>query len=185
MNIQKIYNLMPGVDCSTCFVPYCNSLARRVLLKVNELEECPLLISGKGRSENLEPLKRGISEGVGRLERRSIVILGTKVAMNLPVQGDNRPLDVIDVPRAKELLEGFLGADSVKALPRLGVLRARLEDRLFLISRDGRILTAAGGPPGSSALSILAKVLWGSVNLRGPIIPEHGPDGARMRLGSM
>jgi hypothetical protein len=185
LNIQRIYNLMPGADCSACFVPYCNSLARRVLLKLNEFEECPLLTSGRGRSESLEPLRSAASEGVWRLERRSIAIVGTRVAASLPTQDNVRPFDVIDIPRAKELLEGFLGAGSVKALPRLGVLRTKLEDRLFFISRDGRVLTVAERPPGMSALGILSKVLWGSVNLKGPTIPEHGPDSARVRIGGV
>lgn len=177
--------MMPRADCSACFIPYCNSLARRVLLGVNELEECPLLMSGRGRSESLDPLRKATSEGVRHLDRRLVSLVGTKTVIKLPMQGGAKPFDVIDILRAREFMEGFLGGGQVRVLPELGVLRARIEGMIFTVTRDGRVLAGGGGAPGPSALNLLARLLWGSVSRRGPIIPEHWPDGARVRVGGV
>ncbi|MEM2929279.1 MAG: (Fe-S)-binding protein [Thermoproteota archaeon] len=160
---------MPGYDCGLCGNATCATFARRLLLGVNSFTDCPIL-QREGYSENKGRMEEMLKKGVVHSSPSIITVPGFKTRYAHPNYFEERleklPTRFLDYDTARYLISllwkpGKINGDGVEVIDTFfGNMR-------FLVTTGGRIAVNIGEhrTEDRELVSILYKVLWGSVDL--------------------
>ncbi len=161
--------MTPGYDCGLCGNATCATFARRLLLGVNSLTDCPIL-QREGYFENKGRMEEMLKKGVVHSSPSIITVPGFKTKYAHPNYFEERceklPTRFLDYDTARYLISllwktGKVNGDGVEVIDTFfGNLR-------FLVTTSGRIAVNIGEQrtEDRELVSILHKVLWGAVDL--------------------
>jgi len=161
--------LTPGYDCGLCGNATCSTFARRLLLGVNNIPDCPIL-QNEGYSDNRRRIEEMLKEGVVHSSASIVTIPGLKTKYAHPNyfedHAEKLPTRFLDYDSARYLL-GFMWKIEDDRGARVEVVDIVFGNLRFLITTGGRICVNIGEQriEEKELAQILYKVLWGAVDL--------------------
>ncbi|GEM_PF-1696936 len=161
--------LTPGYDCGLCGNATCSTFARRLLLGVNTVSDCPIL-HNEGYSDNKSRIGEMLKEGVVHSSTSILTVPGLKTKYAHPNYFEERveklPTRFLDYDTARYLL-GLLWKIEDDKGARTEVIDTVFGNLRFLITTGGRICVNLGEQrtEEKELVQILYKVLWGAVDL--------------------
>jgi hypothetical protein len=161
--------LTPGYDCGLCGNATCSTFARRLLLGVNSISDCPIL-QNEGYSDNRIRIGEMMKEGVVHSSSSIATIPGLKTKYAHPNyfedHAERLPTRFLDHDTARYLLGLMWKIEDDKGA-EVEVIDMVFGNLRFIITTGGRICVNIGEQRAEEKefVPILYKVLWGAVDL--------------------
>jgi len=161
--------LMPGYDCGLCGNATCATFARRLLLGVNSLTDCPIL-QREGYSENRGRIEEMLKKGVVHSSPSIITVPGFKTKYVHPNYFEEHceklSTRFLDYDASRHLISLLWKPERVNG-DGVEVIDTFFGNLRFLVTTSGRIAVNIGEKRTEERelVSILYKVLWGAVDL--------------------
>lgn len=158
----------PNYDCGLCGNATCSTFARRLLLNINKITDCPIL-QHEGYSENRNKIEEMMKSGIVHTSSAIITIPGLRTKYAHPNYFEDHieklPTRFLDYDTAFYLLS-LLWKLEAKG-DKVEVIDTVFGNLRFLITTSGRISLNIGEQrtEDKELTSILYKVLWGAANL--------------------
>jgi len=161
--------LTPGYDCGLCGNATCSTFARRLLLGVNSITDCPIL-QNEGYSDNKNRIGEMLREKVVHSSASVITVPGFKTKYAHPNYFEDHveklPTRFLDYDTARYLLGLLWKLEDDKGV-KTEVIDTVFGNLRFLVTTGGRICVNIGEQRTEERelVQILYKVLWGAVDL--------------------
>jgi len=161
--------MMPGYDCGLCSNATCATFARRLLLGINSLADCPIL-QREGYSENRSRIEEMLKKGVIHSSPSIITVPGFKTKYAHPNYFEEHceklPTRFLDYDTSRHLISLLWKPERVNG-EGVEIIDTFFGNLRFLITTSGRIAVNIGErrTEDRELASILYKVLWGAVDL--------------------
>lgn len=163
MSLHELYSRFPSLNCSSCFIPTCRSLARRSAMGLSNPSDCPIIEWVEGGHRKALAQEAATRFRNHQTETRASILGTDHVVVHPAVQSGMKPIEFLDTDLGAKLF-GLSGIfDRVESLSQIGAFKASRGKVSCLFVSDGRMLLSGPGPP-TEALSPLANLTWGAAN---------------------
>lgn len=161
--------MMPGYDCGLCGNATCATFARRLLLGVDKISDCPIL-QREGYSESRSRIEEMLKKGVVHSSPSIITVPGFKTKYAHPNYFEEHEEKLqtrfLDYDTSRYLI-GLLWKPERINGEGVEVIDIDFGNLRFLVTTAGKIAVNIGErrTEDRELVSMLYKVLWGAVDL--------------------
>ncbi|MGQ9479092.1 MAG: (Fe-S)-binding protein [Thermoproteota archaeon] len=159
----------PGYDCGLCGNATCSTFARKLLLGVSSISDCPIL-QQEGYAETRVEMENMMMKGVIHSSQSIITVPGLKTKYVHPNYFEDKaeklPTRFFDYDTANYMISLLWNLEETRG-SNVEVIDTDFGNMRFIVTTSGRIVANMGDKrvKDRELTNILYKVLWGSVDL--------------------
>ena len=173
-DLSELYRNMPQKDCGACGNSTCGTMARRLGVGEQKIEECVYLQIDEFREQkkNIEKiLTKGVrmqgveSKKAGMALITPCIVDAKKFQAEVQLQNMGSKYGFLDSVLLCSFLESCEKFEEVKCSPKLGIARINYDKKEILLSPNGRVVIklAKDEEDALQTADLISKVLWGCI----------------------